>query len=90
MNYVRVCLLLVLTVFSGRLMAADSDLLRSDLNYDSIVNNYDLATLANEWLNIGQPYAPVTKPFPGPAELRCSQTQRNTVLARPMGDYLRP
>jgi len=80
-NYGKLGLLLVLVVFCGRLIAADDDLLRSDLNFDSTVNNFDLAALANEWLNSGLPYAPVTKPFPGPSELRCDQTQRNTVLA---------
>jgi len=60
---------------------AAENLLKSDTSLDGIVNNFDLANLANEWLMQGQPYAPVTKPFPGPAELRCEQTQRNTVLA---------
>jgi hypothetical protein len=57
------------------------DLLKSDTSHDGIVNNFDLAILGNEWLMSGLPYAPITKPFPGPAELRCEQTQRNTILA---------
>ncbi|MFA5553526.1 MAG: DUF2961 domain-containing protein [Phycisphaerae bacterium] len=60
---------------------AQTNLLRSDTNCDGTVNNFDLANLANEWLTTGHPYTPVTKPFPGPAELRCDQVQRNTVLA---------
>ncbi len=54
---------------------------KSDTNLDGTVGFPDLGILANEWLTTGLPYAPVTKPFPGPTELCCDQTQRNTVLA---------
>ncbi|MGD9110473.1 MAG: DUF2961 domain-containing protein [Phycisphaerales bacterium] len=73
---------IVLTLFALSTARADgTKLLKSDSTLDGAVNGFDLAILANEWLTSGQPYAPVTKPFPGPAELRCNQTQRNTVLA---------
>ena len=63
-------------------VCADSpNLLKSDNNFDGTVNNFDLARLANEWLTSGLPYAPVIRPFPGPAELRCEQTQRRVVPA---------
>ncbi len=80
-SFSRAITVLALTVLIAPSMAETNNLLKSDITLDGIVNNYDLANLANEWLNQGLPYCPVTKPFPGPAELRCEQTQRNTVLA---------
>ena len=76
--------LLIIVCIAGGFITSDADeinLLKSDTNFDGTVNNYDLADLANEWLEEGEPYAPVTKPFPGPAELRCDQVQRHAVPA---------
>lgn len=73
--------ILMSIIFSIVPTYALENLLKSDINLDGTVNNYDLAELANEWLDSGQPHFPITKPFPGPAELRCGQTQRNNVLA---------
>jgi hypothetical protein len=56
--------------------AQTANLLKTDNNLDGTVNNLDLAQLSLEWLNSGLPYAPVTRPFPGPAELKCEQVQR--------------
>jgi hypothetical protein len=64
------------------LASADApNLLKADTSLDGTVNNLDLAQLADEWLSTGLPYAPVTKPFPGPGRLRCSQVQRQSVSA---------
>ena len=57
------------------------NLLKADISLDGTVNNVDLGQLAGEWLSDGLPYAPVTRPFPGPGELKCEQTQRNDVNA---------
>jgi hypothetical protein len=81
MRNLALFLYLISGMVNVRTDAADVNLIQSDLNFDRIVNAHDLAILSGQWLDTGQPYAPVTKPFPGPAELRCSQTQRNTVLA---------
>jgi hypothetical protein len=71
----------VLAILSTSAIA--TPILKSDITLDGTVNNFDLAMLANEWLNSGLPYAPVTKTFPGPGELRCEQTQRNIIPAGP-------
>ena len=55
------------------------NLLRADISLDGTVNNVDLGQLAGEWLSSGPPYAPVTRPFPGPGELKCEQIQATEV-----------
>jgi hypothetical protein len=77
----KVLFTLLVSAFLSILPVGADNLLKSDTNLDGIVSLPDLGVLANEWLDTGLPYAPVTRPFPGPAELRCDQTQRNTVLA---------
>lgn len=57
------------------------NLLKADITFDGTVNNADLGRLAGEWLSSGLPYAPVTRPFAGPGELKCEQAQRIDVNA---------
>ncbi len=80
MKNVLLAVFISICLFVPHVQAAEN-LLKSDTTFDGVVNLFDLANLANEWLMQGLPYAPVTKPFPGPAELNCAYTQRNTVLA---------
>jgi len=76
---IRIVYLSLAITASFHIPAAPDELLSSDLSLDGVVNNFDLAILSDEWLETGQQYTPVTKPFPGPAELRCSQIQNLSV-----------